>query len=339
LLQKSGHPRLPGQRQIYILLHVYKKPAIATARTAAYDATMLGSLGRLIRRMRRALRLSITQAAARLGIDKGQLSRWERNVSAVPLCHLEALSGLFGIATDHLRTLAEQEQRPPRARRRRQRLPAYECKGSLEQAANMGIDAMQLVDAARSKLTPAQWAELDEAVPRDSSFELLILCAGIACGLKLIEQVPLSLGCRMLLVEGPDSKQRTRYNGNLRRHALAGYLGEDLIVIFPQVWVASVQYSQCYRLDFLVLYRSKSKEAWIDLEGHSQYHRYTVNYDQRRKDALGLPLAQVTFPQVIRPQFMSELLAQLREIARREGTQIRRRRRQARPPACQPIAV
>ncbi len=256
--------------------------------------------------------------AERLGVSRQSLNRWERGRETVPRKYIHSMAELLGVQAEELLALRECLDATRKIRRwlrpRRRRLPLYKCTGTLEQACELGGHAPAIVSSAERLLTPAALMEFEQRFPRDAASELLGACHFIVIGGKLTMLSPQQSGCTSLVMHPRCSIDYPVYAGHRRRHAIVLAWEGARIVLFPQVRIMTTRPLRAYRLDFLMLFRYKGFDVWINVEIDGRQHRETLDDDEARTLSLALPALRYGLAAVTGPDFANLVLSQARMI-------------------------
>jgi transcriptional regulator with XRE-family HTH domain len=269
--------------------------------------------GRWMATIRKSLGWTQQGLAARLGVARATLAKWETGGDPVPAPLLVRLAQVLAVSPEHLRQ--QWPVRCPVARLEavsvfapHYRVEATDPEITVDDMLELGGPARGL--ATKVDVNPAVAFEIQRNWPRETRFELLATYHLLAAGMTLEFWSTDEFGCGQLVVE----RRGFRAAGRLLRHALRWNLPEATLLLWPQVPIAVVTQSRSYRPDFLGLYVG-SRQLWFAIELDGKFHRDTANEDARRAVGIGLPELRYQNNILYRSDFPQRLLRDVRRLA------------------------
>jgi transcriptional regulator with XRE-family HTH domain len=251
----------------------------------------------------------LTQAAlaARLGVARSTVARWEASIDPIAPASVPRLSALLGVRP-------EQFGRPVR-RLPIPGLPApslfappYPVKGTLADMLRLGNVAEYVY--ATAHLPAATDLEIESRLPRDTEHELLAAYHFLTLPARLEFWSCDELTCPLLIT----GTRTWGSGGHLRRHTLVVQNGESTVLLQPQVTVALIAQSRRYRMDFLATRVSNAGVAFADIEIDGKYHEDTADADARRAFGLGIPTLRYSNTALLRTGFGQTVLRDLASL-------------------------
>jgi transcriptional regulator with XRE-family HTH domain len=275
---------------------------------------------------RRALRLTQSQIAKKIGVCKQVYSTWERG-APIPAERRVAVAQALKIDVEALKAIVRAAVSPqPVTSRHVQRhsqrrdYPIGATVGEMELACPR---SREIVLRTKAALPPEQYRILAHEYPRDTPYELLAVFDSIDHGFELVWSSGARAGCPWLIMKDflPE------YGGHQLQPALLWEREDENILIFGQVRLKAPFVKWGARVDFLVRYKRTGRRAqWMYVELDGRDHILQPGQDGNRAEGLLIPELRYDNHRVRNGGWFARFLDDIREAAA-DGARRERKRK------------